>query len=463
MNSKYNNIDGVLKKELRNYSVSAPDDVWNRIEAQLDYNKRIKFQRFYRIAAAIAAIAIIGSVTLLSLNNKSKTELTSSNEIIVENKPVEKDVREELSAQQISTSSKQEMNQAKIQEPAKSNKKELYAESVESAQKTDNNEFIEAAGESTELNKLSLLPAKIHSQEITYNIAYNNTSINQENYFGIDAVDFYASMDESAKSKANERKWLIGGEFSPLYSYRLITQGAIVESSNYDQLESPVTSYAGGVNVQYKTNKRLTIQTGVYYSTMGQALDYLSVYANQAYSLVSDKFKDYYIQNYELQNSAGTISFSTPYVVVDERAHRVRDISSTKGYFDVSDPIFQDLKAEIQQNFQYIEVPIIIRYKLIDKVLDLNFIGGLGANFLIGNNVYLVQGNAREMIGETSGVNTINYSGSVGFGIEYPVLNRISIRLEPSLKYYLNAINSNSSYESHPYAFGIYTGFNYSF
>lgn len=463
MNSNLNNIDSLLKRELKNYSVSAPDDVWNHIENQLDYNKRIKFQRFYKIAAAIASIVLIGSVTLLTLNHKPKTELTASNEILIENNPIEKNQRKEPIEQQISTSSKQEINLAKIQKPVKSNEKVFYAQNSKSAKQIDESELNEADSESTKLNKLSLLPAKIYAQKITSNIVYSISSINQNDYFGIEVVDFYANLDESANSKANDRKWLIGGEFSPLYSYRLITQGAIIESSNYDQLESPVTSYAGGVNVQYKTSKRLTIQTGVYYSTMGQALDYLSVYANQAYSLVSDKFKDKYIQNYELQNSAGTISFSTPYVVVDERAHRVRDISSTKGYFDVSDPIFQDLKAEIQQNFQYIEVPVIIRYKLIDKVLDLNFIGGLGANFLVGNNVYLVQGNAREMIGETSGVNTINYSGSVGFGIEYPLLNRISIRLEPSLKYYLNPINTSSSYESHPYAFGIYTGFNYSF
>ncbi|MDK2979483.1 MAG: hypothetical protein PWP52_2197, partial [Bacteroidales bacterium] len=134
-----------------------------------------------------------------------------------------------------------------------------------------------------------------------------------------------------------------------------------------------------------------------------------------------------------------------------------------KSSYDLSNPIFNKLNANIRQSFEYIEVPLIIRYKIIDKIIDINLIGGVGANFLVGNNVYLMYENSKDVIGKTNGVNDINYSGSLGFGLEYPILNSVNILIEPSIKYYLNPINANSAVESHPYSIGIYTGVSYSF
>ena len=136
---------------------------------------------------------------------------------------------------------------------------------------------------------------------------------------------------------------------------------------------------------------------------------------------------------------------------------------SNKGFVNTADPIFQDIDAEVKQSFKYIEVPVVLRYKLIDRLIDFNIVGGVGANFLIGNDVILSHENNKEIIGETKGVNTINYTSSLGFGIEYPLMKRLNFRLEPSIKYYLNALNSNSEVEAHPYSIGIYTGINYTF
>ena len=99
----------------------------------------------------------------------------------------------------------------------------------------------------------------------------------------------------------------------------------------------------------------------------------------------------------------------------------------------------------------------------MDKTLGINILGGVGANFLVGNNVYLIYDNNKDVIGKTNGVNNINYSGLLGLGLEYPIMNNLNILIEPSLKYYLNPINSNLEIESHPYSLGIYTGVSYSF
>jgi hypothetical protein len=199
---------------------------------------------------------------------------------------------------------------------------------------------------------------------------------------------------------------------------------------------------------------------------MGQDMEHISVYANNIYNLIDVEYRDRYINTYNIVNSAGEINFNSPLVYFDETATaRVINLSDTKnkGSYDLSDPIFNKLNASIRQSFEYIEVPLIIRYKIIDKIVDINLIGGLGANFLVGNNVYLMYENSKDVIGKTNGVNDINYSGSLGFGLEYPMLNSVNILIEPSIKYYLNPINANSSVESHPYSIGIYTGVSYSF
>jgi hypothetical protein len=144
----------------------------------------------------------------------------------------------------------------------------------------------------------------------------------------------------------------------------------------------------------------------------------MSVYANSAYDMVAEEFKDRFINSYSIENSSGDLSFNSSHVIIDGKSIRVNNHSSSKGVADITDPNFTNLEAEIQQSFQYVEVPVLLRYTLIDKNIDLNIIGGFGANFLIGNNVYINYAGNKEVIGETAGVSSVNYNGTIGFGIE---------------------------------------------
>jgi len=269
----------------------------------------------------------------------------------------------------------------------------------------------------------------------------------------------------NSKNSASNKNWMIGGAFAPSYSYRHLTKtNTPVGRNYYNNIESAVFSYTGGLNVQYKPQKKLTIQGGVYYSSMGQDMEHISVYANSVYSLMDEKYKAKYVNQFEIVNSAGKVNFSSPLVYIDETATaRVDNLDQAKNTFNVSEPIFNKLNVNIRQSFEYIEIPLLLRYKVLDKIVDINLIGGVGANFLVGNNVYLIYENSKEVIGKTQGVNNINYSGTIGFGLEYPIFSNVNILIEPSVKYYLNPINSTSVVESHPYSVGIYTGVSYSF
>ncbi|MCK5028940.1 MAG: outer membrane beta-barrel protein [Bacteroidales bacterium] len=465
MSEDLKNIDIIYRKELRDYSQSAPDDVWSNIEQGLNQSKKKSYISFYKVAAAIISFTLIGSIYLYLNNNDSLENLPiaenqSSNEIIT--KPEEKE--------QVALDAKEEkvLTEEKIE--TKVLNSELFIAESRTEVKAKNQEDkdaikINATRELKELSKIEPYLILMVFESPERKIIDNRQEQVKSLINTIPDFNSVLALDNfSDKPIQKEERWAFGGEFSPLYSYRHITE-TIRESDKelYNSVENPVMSYSGGLNFQYKAFGRLTVQVGVYYSTMGQALDYMAVYENSAFSLVPEEFQDRYINAINLENSIGGITFNTEYVFIDERAERVSNLTNSKSKVDVSNPVFNNLDAEIEQSFQYIEVPFLIRYKFIDKLIDVNFVGGVGANFLIGNDVYIAYGDYKESIGHTNGVRDINYNGTIGLGFEYPILKRINFRFEPSIKYYLNEINPTSQVESHPYSLGFYTGINYSF
>ena len=468
MGANFEEMDGVFRKQLRNYSQSVPEDIWGNIEQALNKNNKTKKFTIYKMAAAIAAFAIVGLGYLYISNNN---KIINTNTTIVENNLKQESFNESnILKKKIENEKVADYLEIKKTEEQSIDKKDFITKADPSefnVQTSDNLILVDDDLERKEesLHKLSQKQVFITTKNVDLGII-DVRKQKIESYLKTlpDIHTSYAMYNVAEPESGVNNKWILGGEFTPLYSYRHIASAGIENSKDYyNNGENPIMSYTGGLNLQYKAIKRLTIQAGIYYTTMGQSFDYMSVYANSAYDMVAEEYKDRYINSYSITNSSGDMSFNSALVIVDEKMVRVNNLSDSKGSADVSNPIYSNLDAEIQQSFQYVEVPFLLRYKLIDKDVDFNIIGGFGANFLVGNDVYLKYAGNKEVIGETTGVNTVNYNGTFVIGIEYPLMDRLNIRLEPSIKYYLNQINSSSSVESHPYSIGIYTGINYSF
>jgi hypothetical protein len=108
-------------------------------------------------------------------------------------------------------------------------------------------------------------------------------------------------------------------------------------------------------------------------------------------------------------------------------------------------------------------VPLFIRYKLIDRTLGMNVIGGVSYNRLLNNSAYAVSGQNKYYIGETDGMYPFILSSSLGLGMEYSLSKNISINLEPTFKYFLTPLNSQTGSSMHPYTFGIFSGLSWKF
>ena len=115
------------------------------------------------------------------------------------------------------------------------------------------------------------------------------------------------------------------------------------------------------------------------------------------------------------------------------------------------------------QYFEYLEVPLIVKFKVIDRKLDFNLLGGISTNFLFENSVQINDDGDNTAYGETVNIQKVNYSSSVGIGFEYPVFANLLFNIEPKFRYYLNPIDKSLNLNVYPFSIGIFAGFSWIF
>ncbi len=292
-------------------------------------------------------------------------------------------------------------------------------------------------------------------QELILNlkVAYSDKGLLVINDFANEPID-----DEIE----NHGGWSFGAKFSPLYTSRNITMsmpGNFKEM--YNNVEEGIIAFSGGFNFKYKPANRISIHTGLFYSRMGQKITDLVAYdiSPQIASTLPVKGLNRIILN----SSFGT-------VVIPETSLYIKDITVARvenkyssDYFDPEKLGLEGFDAEISQSFEYIEIPLLISYKVIDRVIDFQLLGGVSTNMLVGNNVFAEFDGQRINLGKTDDIYKFNYSSVIGFGIEYGFSDKLSFSIEPTFKYYLNSFSSGTRLHVHPFSIGLYSGVSYKF
>ena len=210
--------------------------------------------------------------------------------------------------------------------------------------------------------------------------------------------------------------------------------------------------------------KRLSIRSGIYYSKYGQQTNAVNVFTSYAPQLGWDNTPQESTTNVLISQSIGTVSNNTNDLLKFNQAINAdAENQEELRYFSAQNTTDMEYDASATQYFEYLEIPLIIKYKIIDRKIDLNVLSGISTHFLIANDIYLDYDNMSDRFPENVNVNNMNYSGSFGIGIEYPILSKLMLNVEPRFKYYLNPIVKNPSYNIHPYSLGIFTGISYVF
>nr|WP_321408333.1 outer membrane beta-barrel protein [uncultured Carboxylicivirga sp.] len=440
-----NKIDEAFRNGLGGMEIDPSPDVWSGIESGLNSGGKKKGLFFMWSMVAAASILAAVMTTIFLFQDKNPNDLSSSmaeipNTIIEENN-IDNKLNPHTSTERLNNVI--EKNEIKHDDNNlilalkgdannKSNKAVLSSTTVIIKDREEEHfKYLNKKG-IEELYSHS----KINSRQLK--------SEKKNEYFPL-----YAFNDE-VKSK-NDYQLLVGGAISSAYNYRQ-TSGAPVRS--YDSYtESGVNSMGGGINVRIETRKRWSIETGVVYAQLGQeinsAVNYASdlMYSDAMINASVDLPKTY-------NNSMGKIKFNTN-----------NSSSAPQLNYEVMGSIYDmALLSEgdgIRQTLEYIEIPLMARYKLIEGFSILSIAGGLSSNILVGNTAYLLDGNSRLEVGEMEGIKPVSWSSSVGLGLEVPVTKMVRISIEPRFKYYLESINDNSDYNFQPYAFSVFGGISF--
>jgi len=269
-----------------------------------------------------------------------------------------------------------------------------------------------------------------------------------------DLISEYLTDDNES---IRTQRWSLSALATPTY-YKGISFAADEVTRQLMASEQARVSYSGGVSFSYQLGRKLSIQSGIYYSSIGHEVGGISAYGG---------FRQFdYTKgdpNFRVLTSSGTIyTNNSDIYLLDRSGERVL----TRYTADVFDPVKSDLQylnGSLQQNFSYIEMPFFLRYKVFNRGIDLNLIGGLSYNLLINNSVYASSEGSRFMVGRTEGLNPFTISSSLGMGMEYSISDKVSLNLEPTFRYYLNPFTQIPGLKTHPYSFGVFSGLSYKF
>jgi hypothetical protein len=439
MNERGANIDIVFRNGLRDYEALPPPEVWDHIKPLIK-----RKQRSYILISTAALIAVVFSLSLLAYRwSREVTAGIDSNDMALARQDASPLIAPSANrALPLATNETSNDNTSSLFSGAET---PLIDESAGS-EINDNHLTFSSAG------KFKIASSIENSLREPLLKTLNPV---QKNSFEILTADQQYTPDiTSAKSP---ERWSIAAMASPTY-YSKFGMGSDDISKQMSSSEQSLISYTGGLALSYKINKRFTVQTGIYYSSIGQQIDGIQSFGGfQPFSNSKGG------HNFEVLTTSGAIYTNNSDVFLQANSGSRVVTSYNNDVFDPLKANLQPLSNTLHQDFSYLELPVVLKYKIIDKAVAFNLIGGVSYNFLVNNNVYTMVDGSKYQIGTTRGLNSFTLSSSLGMGMEYSFTKNLSLNLEPTFRYYLNPFSGTEGSTIHPYSFGLFSGISYKF
>ena len=437
MDSRETDIDIVFRNGFKDYEVLPPPEVWDNIHPVIR-----KKQRPFILLRSAAMIAVLLSIGFLVYRWSLENPSGNGNQLLSLN-------REPVPfAEDISSS---------VNLPLKGNSNDILISPGEKLREKKTKVTIR----SDEKVSIPIVPLFSPEPEIVTSRTDFHLAEPQQGQIKSSTPAIFGLKDLNKKILPERtpvriiNRWSVAAMASPTYFSQFRSSSNEI-AKQLAASEQQIMSYSGGVALSYKINKRVSIQSGLYYSSVGQEVDGISSFSGfENYN----NAKGYRI--FEVLTTSGRIYTSNKDVFLLDRGGT--RVLTTGNVIDHDKANLQYINNSLKQSFSYLELPIVLRYKMVDRSLDLNLIGGVSYNFLLDNSVYTISDGAKYPIGNTDGLNMMTFSTSLGMGMEYSFSKNISLNLEPTFRYYLNPFSNLAGTNIHPYSFGIFSGLSYKF
>lgn len=462
------NMDKAFREKLDGYNTEPPAHLWDGIQGQLaaqGAKKRMLWYSWASVAALLVLAFLAGwyfssDTTMQPASEMAETETTPVEETIPGNE-------EDLSNKQIEPAEiLNDQSESQIADASSPSISSAREEIVRKPKVADSSSEQENKREETSLfafKSLNRIEADLDSISVKSSLKQREKT---DTYFGLTEderklIAFNAS--NIRKNKEQEKGWKMGLNVAPGYaSYSSSHTERYAQDMAYAASEGS-GNVGAGLSVQYQTGKRWSIESGVYYAKSGQK-------SQNSFELFARKNSSYYA-NFDSDVayaapqslSAGQVAMNSTagVIALDKLPPGTEIVARPETDVSYSNTLLS--RGEFSQVFDFIEIPLYLRYTLIDSKIDVDVLGGVNAGFVVGNNAFLDNEYGVQNIGKTEDVSSLNMSGTVGVGVNYALGKHVSLAVEPRFNYYLNSINRNPDVDFRPYRVGVYTGLYYDF
>lgn len=463
------NTDSIFRGKLENFQVQPPPHIWDNVQRQLAA-QRNRTRRMYLGWISTAAVVVLAFLAGWYFSGDSTVEENSivTNEIV---KPEKNTTESEIQSKEIPAQNNIEQQSVNRQnETRNSDATTLIAVSPVSSKKVSGKNGL-AEDNVSSRNKINLSRLESADAQLARNQKTNielveitktnslNTLTEQEQLLVAENI---RNIDANQKQENN---WKMGMFVAPGYSSYTASHSESYSQNMTYSGNSGNANVGGGFSVQYKTNKRWIFESGVYYAQNGQESNNtvnLLAMNREADNMFAPGENTYFSNTVQVENNNLAMN-STAGVIAFDATPKGAELS---GDFEASKDGVANLlvpDGQFSQVFEFMEIPLYVRYRVVDSKVGVELITGLNAGIVVGNNAYIDNQYGLQNIGETQDISPVNLSGTLGVGVNYALGKHFSVAVEPRFNYYLNSINTNSSVDFRPYRIGFYTGVTYGF
>jgi len=505
-------IDQLFKERLKNFEATPSPKVWDYIQAKIkaeEKNRKVipLWIKLGGVAALLALMLTVGNSIFGPTNNtpaitEEKTDVNSQNsetntiniendikkvEVVSEDKNLIEDANENSSYknEDIKKNSKNSETEIAYENDAKntSDKNESNSENIIKSPEKQTSNVNEAVAENKVKNNNSDLPSNTKNTDDESLIIKENAipvPNNKEAVVENEVIDekkfdvptttletdkketevavteetnkrsIFDAIDETNEEEAivainnkPDNRWGITPYVGPVY-YNSLSEGSSIDPSFSDNPKSGDLNITYGVHVSYNLNNRLSVRSGLSnvnlsYSTTGIELGNGPVSA--ALKSIDYRKKD-------------------NVVITVDKGHLNNQIQ--EGEFGTITPKSTSGEPSLNQKISYYEIPLELKYALLNKKFGVNLIGGFSTLFLGENEIIVAAGGFNETLGEANNLSTLSFTTNIGFGLNYSFSKKLMFNIEPMFKYQLNPY-TDSSVDFKPYYIGVYTGLSFKF
>ena len=468
MSLEENKLDDLFRERLKSFSPEPPPDMWNRISKEMDRKKNVRRMIVYRWMG-VAAVLLLAMITgiLVTQNDSTLPVKDISKQISL--KPEEKS--ENLQDQKTIEidRNKVEVNRNKSSETVAHKTARVKSHSkADSVYPVDNPklERVDYLAVTTGMNLVHNPEEILISSLSDYSIIIRRDEkmpVTIQSPVDEQKLLAYESGIRSNKMEKTAAEWKVGIQLAPAYSSHASGYSSDYARAMTTTSKSAQTGIGGGISVQVKTSRRWTIESGLYYSRNGDnssSSGHLFA-ANADYINLASGNNKYYSNAVVLKEGQMIMNSTAGVIHFSQTPDNAKLISGAESAIGMNTVLL--MSSDFSQVFDFMEVPITARYRVIEGKIALELLSGLSTNLVVGNQVLMGNTSSRVVIGKTEDISSLGFSGMAGFGIIYPLSKRISITIEPRASYWLTSLNNSSAVDFRPWRIGIYSGLTFGF